>query len=72
MASSVPLIGEVVAFDEERGLGVVRAGDGREWTFHCTQIADGSRSIAIGARVVFDVVPGRPGGWEAAGLVKLA
>ena len=34
--------------------------------FHCTAIADGSRSIPVGVDVVFVVVPGRSGRWEAA------
>ncbi len=58
--------GRVVAFDEHRGVGTVRAADGRELFFHCTAIADGTRSIAIGAVVVFAVVPGHRGEWEAA------
>ncbi|GAC1312236.1 MAG: hypothetical protein NVSMB12_01840 [Acidimicrobiales bacterium] len=71
MAASVPLVGEVVGFDERRGLGTVRGPDGREWLFHCTRIADGTRTVAIGTAVVFEIAPGRPGGWEATGLVKL-
>ena len=47
------------------GLGTVRDEDGREWPFHCTQIADGSRTIDVGAPVVFEVGPGAPGRWEA-------
>ena len=57
--------GEVVAFDDPRGLGVVRADGGGDLPFHCTAIADGSRTIAVGARVRFRVVPGRLGRWEA-------
>lgn len=57
--------GEVAAFDEPRGLGVVRAYGGGELPFHCTAIADGTRTIAVGARVRFRVVPGRLGRWEA-------
>jgi cold shock CspA family protein len=57
--------GEVVAFDDPRGLGVVRADGGGDLPFHCTAIADGTRTIAVGARVRFRVVPGRLGRWEA-------
>ena len=46
--------GVVVSFDEERGLGEVRGADGTTWPFHCTSIADGSRTIAVGARVRFE------------------
>jgi CspA family cold shock protein len=55
----------VSAFDESRGLGVITAEGGAEVPFHCTAIADGSRTIAIGARVQFVVVAGRAGRWEA-------
>ncbi len=58
--------GRVSAFDEHRGLGEITAGDGSVYTFHCTQIADGTRTIAVGADVEFELVPGRLGRWEAA------
>ena len=57
--------GTVTAFDEEVGLGTVRTGDGRDLGFHCTQIADGSRTIDTGARVAFEVIAGHHGSWEA-------
>ncbi len=57
--------GVVESFDSEVGLGRVMAGDGLMFPFHCTQIADGSRSIAVGARVHFVVGPGQLGIWEA-------
>jgi CspA family cold shock protein len=59
------LTGEVVEFDEGKGYGTVRADDGHEYFFHCTQIADGSRTIAAGTAVTFDVVAGHQGRWEA-------
>ncbi len=62
--------GVVVAFDEHAGYGTVRSDDGRELFFHCTAIADGSRTIDEGAAVRFDVVPGHHGRWEAANLVS--
>jgi cold shock CspA family protein len=58
--------GTVVAFDEERGLGELEADAGGRYEFHCTAIADGSRTIAVGASVAFDVVVGPLGGTEAA------
>ena len=64
------MIGTVIEFSEPRGIGVVEAG-GVRYAFHCTQIADGSRTIRVGAPVEFDVVPGRLGDWEAASIVKL-
>ncbi|MEM1332716.1 MAG: hypothetical protein AAGG08_04580 [Actinomycetota bacterium] len=58
------LTGEVTAFDAATGLGTV-CGDGGEFRFHCIEIADGTRDIAIGARVTFDLIP-KFGRWEAA------
>ncbi len=55
-------------FDEAVGLGTVRTRDGRRLGFHCTQIADGSRTIDPGATVVFEVIAGRHGNWEAGHL----
>ncbi|MEJ5256583.1 MAG: cold shock domain-containing protein [Acidimicrobiales bacterium] len=63
--------GWVVEFDDERGLGVVRADSGTEHDFHCTAIVDGTRTIEVGTRVCFEVVPGRRGRWEAARIEPL-
>ena len=60
--------GVVVAFDDERGLGEVEAGDGQRYSFHCTAIADGTRSIPTGVEVEFDVVTGPLGRYEATDL----
>jgi cold shock CspA family protein len=60
--------GFVAAFDEEAGLGTVEGEDGRRRPFHCTQITDGTRTIAAGTRVTFEVAPGRRGIWEAAAV----
>lgn len=57
--------GVVVEFDDPRGYGTIREDDGPERWFHCTAIADGSRTIDVGTRVTFEVVPGRLGRWEA-------
>ena len=54
-----------------RGLGEVRADDGAVLPFHCTAIADGSRTVAVGLPVRFTVVAGRLGRWEATQLVPL-
>ncbi|HVM53517.1 MAG TPA: cold shock domain-containing protein [Acidimicrobiales bacterium] len=62
------MTGTVVAWDERGGYGLVRCDDGAEHFFHCTAIADGSRTIEEGARVTFEVVPGRLGRWEATDL----
>ncbi len=63
-----PYRGWVEDFDAFVGLGTVRASDGRRFMFHCTRIADGSRSVETGAPVEFDVVAGQLGQWEAAAI----
>jgi len=60
--------GSVSAFDERRGLGEITGADETVYPFHCTVIADGSRTIAVGAPVEFEVVPGPLGRWEAAAV----
>lgn len=63
--------GVVATFDEARGLGVVRADDGRDLPFHCTAIADGTRAVEVGRRVEFAVVAGLLGRWEASHIGKV-
>ena len=65
MATAKASSGTVTSFDEPRGLGEITAEDGTTYPFHCTAIADGSRTIPEGAPVRFEVVPGRLGRWEA-------
>ena len=60
--------GRVAAFDEPRGLGEIEAADGTRFGFHCTAIADGTRRIALGAPVSFEVVVGPLGGAEATAI----
>ena len=60
-----PGTGVISHFDEPRGLGTIRSSTGEELPFHCTAIADGTRTISVGERVRFQVVPGRIGQWEA-------
>ena len=62
--------GRVTAFDDHVGLGSVETDDGRVFPFHCTQLADGTRTIDVGALVSFDVVAGHLGQWEAARVEK--
>lgn len=64
-------IGVVCEFDEHRGYGTVRASDGRQLFFHCTAIADGSRTVAVGVRVAFSVRAGHLGRWEAVDVEQL-
>jgi CspA family cold shock protein len=51
-----PLTGTVDEFDEVRGLGTLRGDDGRTYPFHCIEIADGSRTIEVGAAVEFELL----------------
>lgn len=70
-ATAVPLgttTGVVESFDDPRGLGVVVGTGGHRFGFHCTAIADGTRTIDVGAAVTFRVRPGRSGRWEAADI----
>jgi len=59
------VLGTVIEFDEPRGLGVIEGDDGERYPFHCTRIADGTRTIPEGARVKFSVMAGPGGRWEA-------
>ncbi|HET9730525.1 MAG TPA: cold-shock protein [Acidimicrobiia bacterium] len=60
--------GRVTAFDDHRGIGEVAADDGTVYPFHCTQIADGTRTIVVDTAVEFDVVAGHLGRWEATAI----
>jgi cold shock CspA family protein len=62
--------GTVTAFDEGRGRGVVTASDGATFEFHATRLADGTRRIAVGAKVQFEVVPALHGRWEASRITR--
>lgn len=64
--------GTVAGFDDHRGDGTIRGGDGSTWWFHCTQIADGTRTIEAGTPVTFLIRAGRLGRWEAADVRPLA
>ena len=63
--------GVVEEFDERRGLGTIVADDGDVLLFHCTAIADGSRTVEAGRRLQFRVAPGLSGRWEAARIEKV-
>lgn len=58
-------VGVVAAFDDHVGAGTLTdAETGEAWWFHCTRIAGGERSIAVGTPVAYRAVPG-PTGLEA-------
>jgi cold shock CspA family protein len=57
--------GVVESFDEHEGSGTVAdATSFGVWPFHCTRIADGSRTVAVGTAVTYRIEPG-PYGIEA-------
>ena len=58
-------MGTVTEFDDHRGIGTVTTEAGEALLFHCTAVADGTRTIAEGTAVVVEVAPGLPGRWEA-------
>jgi len=64
--------GEVREFDDPRGVGTVEDDAGERFPFHCTAIADGSRTIEAGTRVGFVVRPGHVGRLEASAVTPLA
>jgi len=59
--------GTVVRFDVQSGLGEVAGADGTAYPFHCIEIADGSRDIAVGTGVDFALLP-KLGRYEAADI----
>ncbi|MEY4632942.1 MAG: hypothetical protein RLZ18_314 [Actinomycetota bacterium] len=48
------LEGVVTQFDEYVALGEITDTSGRVWPFHCVSIADGTRTINVGAQVQFE------------------
>jgi cold shock CspA family protein len=69
VATDLLRTGTVTDFDERVGLGIVTDARGDVFPFHCTAIADGTRTITVGTAVAFRVVAGRTGRWEAGSLV---
>jgi cold shock CspA family protein len=67
---ALELRGMVHAFDIDRGLGEILGDDGVVYPLHCTQIADGSRTVPAGVPVTFAVLR-KLGRYEAAD-VRLA
>jgi CspA family cold shock protein len=60
--------GTVREFDEATGLGVIAADD-RDFAFHCIEIADGTRTIAVGQLVTFHLLL-RFGAFQAGAIEK--
>lgn len=63
-----PQAGRVARFDGATGWGVIAAENGIDYPFHCTAIADGTRTIEADIPVSFSLTPGHRGVWEATGL----
>ncbi|HTW97836.1 MAG TPA: hypothetical protein VMD59_03610, partial [Acidimicrobiales bacterium] len=59
-----PVNGVVASFDEAAGLGTLVTATGSV-PFHCTTIADGSRRIPSGSRVLATIGPAHLGRLEA-------
>jgi cold shock CspA family protein len=68
LSPHLPRLGNVTAFDENGGLGMILADDGAELSFHAKSLADKTGTIAEGARVAFSTVAGHLGRLEAAGV----
>jgi cold shock CspA family protein len=62
--------GTVAEFDFDKGYGVL-AGDSRSYFFHCTQITDGTRTIPVGAAVMFEIRPWHRGEFEAVEITEV-
>ena len=67
--AGVPRQATVCSFDDDAGLGVVEVAGVGEVPFHCTAIADGTRTIAVGTEVVCHLTAAHHGRVEAVGLV---
>ena len=65
------MTGRVTAFDDHRGIGEITGDDGTVYPFHCTVIADGSRTIAVDTGVEFEIVAGHQGRWEARAIASV-
>ena len=62
------MTGIVTSFDDDAGLGTITADDGTVFDFHCTAIADGSRTIQVDTAVDFEPRPAHHGTWEAGAI----
>ncbi len=71
-------LGMVTDYDEAAGLGTITLHGAHSHPerqtigFHCTQIADGSRSIAVGTRVRFQIIRVNLGRFEASAIEVIA
>ena len=63
------LFGTVANFDRSVGLGVID-GEGKEFPFHATALANGTRDVAVGAHVSFTTVHASGGRLEAGDIAE--
>ena len=63
--------GRVADYDDHKGWGWIATDDGRLLFFHCTAIADGTRTIPVDAEVDYDEVVDPRGKPEAANVRAL-
>ena len=63
--------GYVKSFDFEKGLGEIESDNGLELVFHCTQISDGSRSIEVNQKVIFELKFFPTANFQAANIKKI-
>lgn len=64
----MPARGRVVDYDAHKGYGFVETADGSRLFFHCTAIADGTRTIPAGVEVEYEPVTDPRGKPEAAAV----
>jgi cold shock CspA family protein len=62
--------GRVATFDDHVGRGRIEAQGGLQFPFHCTAIADGTRTITPDTAVKFRLVPGPLGALEAVAIKR--
>lgn len=72
MATRPVLRGTVTAFSDADGLGQVTGEDGSVHPFHCTALADGTRTVQVGTPVSYQLVPAHHGRLEARPVTPLA
>lgn len=63
--------GVVEAFSDSRGDGFVIANSGARYYFHCVTIADGTRTIEVGAKCTARRIVGHLGVDEVADVAAL-
>lgn len=64
----MPRRGRVADYDDHKGYGWLDTGDDDRLFFHCTAIADGTRTISVGIEVEYEPVTDPRGKPEAAAV----